>query len=663
MSSDEPLALLKPNAVQGTNDYSMVSKCSACQTGYYPDQFVRHFVSKVSRRAPLIHWGYYMRYRAVHLVLSCFCKWGLGEGHMGQVVVLGAGFDTAYLRLQKEGLTDGVLFVEVDFPLVIENKKKLLAASGLQGERWHLVGQDLRDTKSLLSKLRAIPTFDLTLPTLFVSEVVLTYMRPAQSSRLIAWSAHNFSNSAFFVYEQVYTRDPFGRVMMQHYRSIGSPLHTAAHYETPRQQEARFLALSYQHARSIDMSSFFYNHTPVPEEELSRLFSLEPFDEYEELHQKCSHYTVLLAGRGTGTEFIASLPPPADCTPPSPPLPALPSPSLLLQSLLPSPLLARHSHASCYNPVTGSVWLVGGYGSGSGGTHGRISSVGEARLSFDGSSVECQSTQAVVGGEAPGGLMHCTISALPDGNMVLIGGRGSPKAPNVYTYLLSVEGKNQCVCSRMGFSDVTPEPRWRHSANVVESGGAVCVLIHGGVGLGGVVQGDTWCLDTRSHEWSRVLSENSDSVARLHSHSAVIWDDTLLVYGGLTQTLTPSSQLIKLPYKESTPVWETVRFVPPLPARYSHSSVVIGATHYSLGGVELHLPCYCSLLVINLLERTWSDTNLCLLHPSLGTFLPYNFTSELVNSQHLFVLGGGGNCFSFGTHINPQPWIIRLPIN
>ena len=662
MSSEESLALLKPNALQGTNDYSMVSKCSACQTGYYPDQFVKCFVSKVSRRAPIIHWGYYVRYRAVQLVLSSFCRWG-----RGQVVVLGAGFDTAYLRLRSEGLTKDVLFVEVDFPLVIENKKRLLVASGLEGEGWHLVAQDLRDTKSLLSKLRAIPSFDLTLPTLFLSEVVLTYMRPSQSSRLIQWAALKFPNSAFFVYEQVYTRDPFGLVMMRHYRSIGSPLHTAAQYETPRDQEARFLALAYQHARSIDMSSFFYSHTPDPETEISRLLSLEPFDEYEEWHQKCTHYTVLLAGRGTGTEFIASLSPPADCTCPPPPLPAVPTSSLLFRSLPPCPLLSRHSHASCYNSAAGSVWLVGGYGAGGGGAHGRVCGLGEVRLSFDGCKIECISAHVVTRGDGPGGLMHCTLSALPDGNMVLVGGRGSPRAPNAYSYLLSLDrakGENKCVWSRMGVSDVTPEPRWRHSANVVESGsGEVRVLIHGGVGMGGVVQGDTWWLDSSSHEWSRVLAEDSESLAKVHSHSAVTWNDSLLVYGGLTRKLTPSSHLLKLPYKEPAPVWKHIQFDPPLPARYSHSSVLLGATLYSVGGVELHRPCYCSLLVINLEERTWSDTNLCSLYPPLGTFLPYNFTAELVdNCRHLVVIGGGGNCFSFGTHINPQPWIIRLPL-
>lgn len=44
-----------PCQVQGTNDSSVVSKVSAAAQGYFHDDFLRHFVGKVSRRAPLIN--------------------------------------------------------------------------------------------------------------------------------------------------------------------------------------------------------------------------------------------------------------------------------------------------------------------------------------------------------------------------------------------------------------------------------------------------------------------------------------------------------------------------------------------------------------------------------------------------------------------------------
>ena len=656
------ITINKPIAIQGTNDYSMVSKYSTSNIGYYSDPFLKHFVSKPARRAPIIHWGYYIRYRAVQNVLSSFSRWGRGCGaSKRQVVVLGAGFDTAFLRLRDEGLTEGVIYVEVDFPLVIENKKRMVAASGIETGNWHMLGQDLRDTKSLLSQLRTIPGIDQFAPTLFISEVVLTYMRPSHSSRLLRWAALNFPHLAFLVYEQVYTRDPFGLVMMQHYRTIGSPLHTAAEFETPREQESRFLRLGYQHARSVDMNTVFYSYTADVDAELSRLLSLEQFDEFEEWHQKCNHYTVLLAGRGAGTDFIASLPPPF--SPISPPLPLI-SPSPKLRILPSSPITSRHSHASCFNSVTESVFLVGGWG-GEGGAHGRLGSIGEVNLAIEEDKVECVCTRSEVRGNPPDGILHPTLSSLPDGSMVLVGGRKSPRKPNIHTYFISPqwsEGERRCVWRVLPLTPTSPQPRWRHSATVVSSEGeGVALLIHGGLSSEGVVLGDTWALEVDKHRWTRISTEIEDSLAVLHSHSAVVWKDRLLVYGGLSRNLMPSAHLQMLSYKETTPKWEQIPFDPHLPARYSHCSVLLGSTLYSVGGVQLHTPCYCSLLTIDLANHSWGYTDLSHSLSPLTNFLPYNFTANLVHKKYLLVLGGGGNCFSFGTHINSHPWVIQLP--
>ena len=443
------------------------------------------------------------------------------------------------------------------------------------------------------------------------------------------------------------------------------PVYTAAEYETALEQETRLLHLAYQHVRAVDMNSFFYSHTSDLEKEILRLLSLEPFDEYEEWHQKCNHYTVLLAGRGRGTEFIASLAPPSVPHLPSPVLPPISPSCLTFQLLPPSGFLTRHSHASCYNPETESVFIFGGYGGESGGTHGRVSSLVEIRLSFRENNIDCKYTTVSSKGDSPSSLMHCTLSPLPGGGVVLVGGRQSPKAPNIHTHLLSLvcaNGEEQYVWSRVSVGDVTPESRWRHSATTVVSESGVSVLVHGGVGLGGVVHSDTWSLDVSTQLWSRLHTEDS-YLAQVHSHAVVIWKDSLVVYGGLTRLLTPSSQLLMLPYKEVTPVWKCVPFDHPLPARYSHSAVVTGSNLYSVGGVELHTPCYCHLLNINLETRSWSETILSSLYPPLKNFLPYNFTAELVGKgEWLFVVGGGGNCFSFGTHFNPQPWTIKIPL-
>jgi hypothetical protein len=50
--------------VEGTNDYSIVSKLSAANAGFFADEFLAEFVEKPRKRAPLINWGYFLRQQA-----------------------------------------------------------------------------------------------------------------------------------------------------------------------------------------------------------------------------------------------------------------------------------------------------------------------------------------------------------------------------------------------------------------------------------------------------------------------------------------------------------------------------------------------------------------------------------------------------------------------
>lgn len=49
-----PSVLILPE-VQGTNDHATLSKLSTVRMGYFEDRFLPYFVSKRSRRAPVIH--------------------------------------------------------------------------------------------------------------------------------------------------------------------------------------------------------------------------------------------------------------------------------------------------------------------------------------------------------------------------------------------------------------------------------------------------------------------------------------------------------------------------------------------------------------------------------------------------------------------------------
>ena len=152
--------------VQGTNDSSVVSKCSMCAAGYFQDDFLRHFVAKQSRRAPLIHRGYFVRAAAVQKAFDAFlneeavkddfdegCSSGTKNPVLSQpptihdatpwlstasaevprrrqIISLGAGFDASYFRLRHRGqIGADVVFIEIDFLPLCQRKAALIRNS------------------------------------------------------------------------------------------------------------------------------------------------------------------------------------------------------------------------------------------------------------------------------------------------------------------------------------------------------------------------------------------------------------------------------------------------------------------------------------------------------------------------------------------------------
>jgi hypothetical protein len=85
---------------------------------------------------------------------------------------------------------------------------------------YRMIGADLCDLDSLGKKLARVG-IDMTLPTLFLSECVLTYVDVAPTTALIAWAARYFQSSVFVTYEQIIPEDAFGNVMTRHFAKIG----------------------------------------------------------------------------------------------------------------------------------------------------------------------------------------------------------------------------------------------------------------------------------------------------------------------------------------------------------------------------------------------------------------------------------------------------------
>ena len=119
-------------SIQQTASDAAISKLSSVNLGYYDDPFIQHFVPKeqVLRRAPLINRGYFARVQALDLIVARF----LGHGGSGggaepkQIVVLGAGCDTTFFRLQAAARHPR-RYIELDVAAVAATKLAAIVAN------------------------------------------------------------------------------------------------------------------------------------------------------------------------------------------------------------------------------------------------------------------------------------------------------------------------------------------------------------------------------------------------------------------------------------------------------------------------------------------------------------------------------------------------------
>uniref|UniRef100_A0A673IG50 tRNA wybutosine-synthesizing protein 4 n=1 Tax=Sinocyclocheilus rhinocerous TaxID=307959 RepID=A0A673IG50_9TELE len=288
-------------SVQGTNDSSVVSKVSAAAQGYFHDDFLKHFVCKVSRRAPLINRGYYVRWKAVDHCLKQFFH-ATQSCSRRQILSLGAGFDSLYFRLHAEGALGGVTVFEVDFPEVARRKAALINSNtclkDMLSGHYNLIGVDVRKEQEVEVTLSGAG-LQWDAPTLVLSEVVLTYMETQWSDAVIGWAAKLLPQSVFVMYEQIHPDDPFGRVMQNHFLKLNSTIHALKQYPDTVAQTQRFIQKGWEKCVCLDMNQFYFDL--LLEDERQRVEGLEPFDEFEEWNQKCSHYFILTASKGSVT--------------------------------------------------------------------------------------------------------------------------------------------------------------------------------------------------------------------------------------------------------------------------------------------------------------------------------------------------------------------------
>ncbi|XP_075388293.1 tRNA wybutosine-synthesizing protein 4 [Tenrec ecaudatus] len=671
----------RAGAVRNTNDSSALSKRSLAARGYVRDDFAALLVSGSARRTPLIHRGYYVRARAVRHCVRAFLEQtcALPGAPPAQIVSVGAGSDALYFRLKSAGRLTRAAVWEVDFPEVARGKAdrigatpELRALTGpfreggpasalvLESLDYRILGLDLRQLHRLDEALLATG-LDAASPTLLLAEAVLTYLEPERAAALIAWAARRFPSALFVIYEQMKPSDAFGQFMLQHFRQLNSPLHGLDSFPDVEAQRRRFLQAGWTACRAMDMNAFY--RCFLPPEERQRIENLEPFDEFEEWHLKCAHYFILVASKGATPSQILGFPPTEVFPWADPASPSGVFPARVTMSDSQGPNLKRYGHASTL--LSPSVILsAGGFGEQE-GQHCRVS---KFHLLVRYGDFGWKSSQ--IGSWGPGpkwdGRLYHTLTRLSDTEVLVLGGRLSPVTPALGILRLCFYKRedNGTEDQKVTVTKAGPEEdsilsRWRHSTTEVSYQNQKYLFVYGGRSVTESVLSDWHFLHVETMAWV-TISVDGDTPEARHSHSACTWQGGALLAGGLGASEEPLSSVVFLKPISHGFRWESVDIRPPITPRYSHTAHVLNGKLLLVGGVWIHSSSVPGVTVIDLttgVNAEYQIDTTCVPWP----LMLHNHTSILLPEEpKLLLLGGGGNCFSFGTYFNPYTLTLDL---
>ncbi|KRZ66795.1 putative ATP-dependent Clp protease proteolytic subunit, mitochondrial [Trichinella papuae] len=630
-------------------------------------------------------------------------------GLIDKIVNLGAGFDTLFFRLKKKYKEKITRFLDVDLPSVVKQKYAVLnkydsvffpeaeksstTSSGgtIQksdeifpfSSQYALVACDLRNNDELITLLLTGCRLCSMIPTLFIAECVLNYLNVNESNRLLEMFPVIFSKCSIISYEQVLPRDTFGRFMCEHFASVGSPLLSIDQYPDASSEIDRLNSLGWENVTVYSLSSIYYSS--LSEQERKRISELEEFDEYEMWHLKCSHYVIVV---GSTVSFflhkLKSIFGESSC------MPVEVGQGFRMQVKAHVAYVAKQADEikrvglRCI-PMGENVILIGGWGASASGKHKRLASVCYWNVREDVVSiVEKKVTNFdQSNGRDPAERMFHSVTAVEDGQFVVFGGRTNPYNPMMDSWLCEITETKMLKMEPLKIEQSKfrqiPCARYRHAACCIDDYFGRCVVfICGGIGLETAdgkakntqslkVLDDCWILNYQFQEWKQV----ANMPVTLHSHRCVYIasNGTVIVVGGLQSLDEHFSSALYL-FSTVSNCWTMKWKWSPSVDRYSFTAHLIGEEMLLLvGGVNRdHGECHDVALV------SLNDGKAICLQMELEVkmervvadgFMFVNHDSVLIQNGDghiLYIVGGGGNCFSFGTLLNQHILRIDLPM-
>ncbi|KRX66614.1 putative ATP-dependent Clp protease proteolytic subunit, mitochondrial [Trichinella sp. T9] len=588
--------------------------------------------------------------------------------------------------------------------------------------QYALVACDLRNNDELIALLLTGCRLCSMIPTLFIAECVLNYLNVNErkdasnverkavflfyrSNRLLEMFPVIFNKCSIISYEQVLPRDTFGRFMCEHFANVGSPLLSIDQYPDASSGIDRLNSLGWENVTVYSLSSIYY--CSLSEQERKRISELEEFDEYEMWHLKCSHYVIVV---GSTVSFflhkynklfpISAMP--LDVLEnsffyrlksvfgESSYMPAEVGQGFRMQVKAHVAHVAKQADEikrvglRCI-PMGENVILIGGWGASASGKHKRLASVCYWNVREDVVSVvEKKVTNFDPSdGRDPAERMFHSVTAVEDGQFVLFGGRTSPYNPMMDSWLCEITEtkmlKMEPVKIEKSKFRPVPRARYRHAACCIDNYFGRCVVfICGGIGLETAdgkaknpqslkVMDDCWILDYQFQEWKQV----ANMPVSLHSHRCayVASNGTVVVVGGLESLDDRFSSALYF-FSTVSNCWTMKWRWSPSVDRYGFTAHLIGEEMLLLvGGVNRdHGECHdVALVSLNDGKAICLAIELEVKVERVATdgFMFVNHDSVLIQNGDghiLYILGGGGNCFSFGTLLNHHILRIDLPM-
>jgi len=659
----------------GTNDYSIVSKRSV-EKLYLSDEpeYLRPLVGKFKRRAPLINRGYWLRMKAIEHVVRKFLELPLHGNTRKVVVNLGCGYDSLPFRMRWKfpRICQGVRFVDVDYPQLIEKKVEILQTGPIYnvqediarkafdddyeerslvvfhaGEEYFAIGCDLQQVDRLKNVFGQIFSEEEAM-FLFVAEVSITYMPTAAADAILKWSG-TFKNSRFCLLEQFLpdgSGHPFADTMLHHFGK-SAPLKSIQKYPSLRSQESRFADAGWLKSAARNLWSIWQDSTFLTDKERAALDLIEPFDEWEELALFAGHYFLLVAGTEGADDVERSLP-------------FAKGENELTVSSIADSLTAKVISDGVHHR-TQSMRRCGA-----------ISKLDTGEVVFYGGQTfsKCENPASIFSPYyhspkltlPPESLSFHTVTYAGTRRKLLIGGRTSPLNANPKCWISENSGWTRSA-------DLSPG-RYRHCAIPLLLEGIDSILVFGGKTANGSVL-DEWVLWNAQDGWRVIQPTAISPGARFGANIIATQSNSGLLLGGMSEAGTIMTDVWRWELERKDGLELRCSEVKSMDTACRLTICRFGATltpsrwgHLLTGGVS------SGGIVERHLEFMVIEENLSI-RPLDPPFQVSNLTRPLlighgaVDAHHgnVLVVGGGAVCFSFGSSWNGNCFLISAEDN